>query len=105
MSSVIADTNLFTVIEHIAYFPLPSLASALMVVVPLETAVTFPSASTVATEVSEEVHLMVLSAALEGLIVTTSVSSSPSFKVKYVLFNDMLLTGTETVTTHVAVFS
>ena len=42
LSNVMEETSLITVTEQEADFSLPSLAVAVMVAVPLETAVTFP---------------------------------------------------------------
>ena len=69
LSRVISDTSLLTVTEQLAYLPLPSFAVDLTVAVPLETAVTLPLSSTVATEVLLDVHVKDLSAAFDGDIV------------------------------------
>ena len=99
---VTATTFLLTVTEHVADL---SPAVAVMVAVPSLMAVTRPDASTVATEVFVLLHVTVLSVALSGLTVATSVSLSPSFRDKDVLFSAMDVTATTfllTVTEHVA---
>ena len=99
---VTATTFLLTVTEHVADL---SPAVAVMVAVPSLMAVTRPDASTVAMEVFVLLHVTVLSVALSGLTVATSVSLSPSFRDKDVLFSAMDVTATTfllTVTEHVA---
>lgn len=63
----------------------PSLAQAVMVVVPSETAFTVPLEETVAMEVSPDFHVTVFSVALDGVSVATSVSVPPSIKLMDVL--------------------
>ena len=82
--------------------PLPSLAVAVMVAVPLDTAVTLPFWSTVATEVFVELHVTLLSLAVLGVMVAVSVSLPPSFKLSDVLFNVTTVTYCFTVTEQVA---
>ena len=77
--STMDDTSLITVISHVAYISLPSVVSALMVVIPLETAFILPFWSTVATDSSEVVHFNNLLAALSGCIVAIISCASPSF--------------------------
>ena len=67
------ETCRFTVTEQDADLPLPSLAVAVMVAVPLETAVTVPFWSTVATEVLEEDQVRDLSLAEVGAMVANKV--------------------------------
>ena len=102
---VTATTFLLTVTEHVADL---SPALAVMAAVPSAMAVTRPDASTVAMEVFELLHVTVLSVALSGLTVATSVSLSPSFRDKDVLFSAIDVTGTTkgfTCTLQVAVLS
>ena len=90
--------GVLTVTEQLAYFPLPSLASAFMIAVPLETAVTLPLASTVATASLLEDQLTLLSVASAGRTVAVSVNVLPIvLKVYSVLSNDTLSTGTTSV--------
>ena len=57
---------------QVAYFPLPSAAVAVIVAVPADTAVTRPSASTVAMDSLEDDHVMFLFEALVGATVALS---------------------------------
>ena len=63
---------MFTVILHIACFPLPSFALAIIVPVPLAFGVTFPELSTVATLVLLLVHSISLFVAFSGNTVALS---------------------------------
>ena len=80
-------------------------AFAVMVAVPSLTAVILPP-STVATAVSDDDHVTVLSVASSGLTVAVIVSESPSVRVSSVLESETELTSmtfAETVTAHDAV--
>ena len=88
--SVTAITFLLTDTEQVADF---SPALAVMVAVPSLTAVTLPL-STVATAESELLQVTVLSVASSGVTVATSVSESPSVKVKVVLLREIPVTAT-----------
>ena len=81
-------------------------ALAVIVAVPALTAVTLPLPSTVATLLSEDVHVTFLSVALSGATVALSFWLSPSTMLISVLSMVMPVTGTvlaATVTEHVAV--
>ena len=71
---------------------LPLEEVAVMVADPADIAVTLPLASTVATEVSLELHAMDLSVALSGLTVAVMVAVSPSVRLNTVLLRVMLST-------------
>ena len=104
VTDVTATTALETVTLHVAVL---SPAFAVIVAVPALMPFTFPSL-TVATAVSEEDQVTVLSVALSGLTVAVRVSSLPSAKDKEVLSKEMDVTATTpflTVTLHVAVLS
>jgi len=92
VTDVTATTFLLTVTAQVAVL---SPAAAVMVAEPSATAVTIPEDDTVATEGLELLHVTLLSVALSGLTVTTSVSLSPSFKDKDVLFSLMDVTCTD----------
>ena len=84
---------MLTVILQDADFLLSSLAVAVIVAVPLATAVTFPEESTVATFVLELFHSSVLFVALDGDTVAVSCTVCPLlFSVAEVLFKATLLT-------------
>ena len=88
-------TTLFTVTTQVAVTPLPSLAVAVMLAVPKATAVTLPSASTVATASLSLLQVTVWSVASSGVtLLTLSVSVWPAVMVVAVLFSVMLVTGT-----------
>ena len=97
------DTSRITVTEQEAYFSLPSFAVVFIVAVPLETAVTLPAASTVATLGSLEVHVNDSSLALLGETVAISVSNAPSFRDNEDLFNCIPVTCCLTSTSQVAI--
>ena len=103
---VIAGTAASTVTLQVAFLPL--LVVAVIVAVPLPTAVTFPFA-TVATDCTELVHVTDLFVALLGKTVAVSVSLSPISNVKEVLLSDTEVTSTTsdagslTVTVQIAV--
>ena len=69
--SVMPVSGVVTVTVHVSVYP-PSLDVTVIVAVPLETAVTLPVLSTVATAVSELCHAAVLSVASEGCTFETS---------------------------------
>ena len=94
-----------TVTLQKAVFP-PSAVEAIITIVPAETAVTLPLASTVATAVLLLVQLTALLVALSGLTVAMMVAVSPSARLRLVLSRVMDSTGTvveETVTVQEAV--
>ena len=64
--------ELLTVTTQVSYSPLPSAAVAVMVVLPFLSAVTRPVALTVATELSELVHMMDLLLASDGYMYADS---------------------------------
>ena len=82
VTSMISGAGSLTVTLHVAVLPL--LVVAVIVAVPLLTAVTLPFA-TVATDWAELVHVTLLSVALLGKTVAVSVSLSPTSNVKEVL--------------------
>ena len=85
---------------------LESPAWAVMVAVPLATAVTFPLESTVALDVSLLVQVTVLSVAFSGRTVAVSVSDAPIISTSSVLLRETDITGTMlTVTTQMAAAS
>ena len=90
---------------HVADFWLPSFAVAVIVAWPGPTAVTLPSASTVATASAELVQVTFGFEALFGatVAVSCSVSVPPIVRVSSVLSSVMPVTGWITVMTHVAV--
>ena len=98
----IDDTRRFTVTAQVAFLPLPSLAVAVIVAVPFDTAVTFPFWSTVAADVLVELQVTLLLLAVLGEIVAVKVSLAPSFKDRVLLFKLIPVTRVVTVTVHVA---
>ena len=95
-----------TVTSHLAVFS-PSVVVTVIVAVPGATAVTLPSASTVATASSEVLHATDLSVASSGATVAASVASSPSTISRVSLSTVTPSTGmtfASTVTSHFAVF-
>ena len=104
MFNTIPVTGWITVTLQLALFPLPSFAVAVIVAVPTATAVTLPFESTVATDVLEDFHVTALLLALLGLTVTVKVSLPPTFMLVPVLFNEIPVTGWDTVTLQVALF-
>ena len=96
LSSIIEETSVgTTVIEQVAVL---SPAFALMVAVPILSALTIPS-STAAMETSDEDQVTVLSLALLGLTVAERVTVSPTFNWMDVLSMDMDTTSTNSVPT------
>ena len=75
-----------------------------MVVMPFDTAVTSPFWSTVATEVSLDDQVTVLSLAVLGEIVAVNCSWAPSAKDSEVLFSVIPVTAVVTVTVQEEVF-
>ena len=94
------DTGTETATLQLAVFPL---AVAVTTAVPPATAVTVPFESTVATDVLEDFQLTLLSVASEGLKVGISVSLLPLSNSRFVLFNEIELTGTTTEIVQIAV--
>ena len=92
LSIVMDVTNLLTVTAQDADFPLPSLAVAVIVAVPLDTAVTLPLWSTVATDVLSEDQVTDLSLALLGEIVAVNVTVCPSLSVTEDLLSEIPVT-------------
>ena len=72
----------------------PSAAVAVIVAVPALTAVTVPSAATMATEVSEDAHFKSLLAAFSGVTLAISFSLFPTEIEVLVLFSVIWETGT-----------
>ena len=70
----LAGTDIFTVTAQVAVLLEPSAALAVMVALPLATAVTKPFASTVATEVLLLLHVTLLLVAFSGVTVAVSCS-------------------------------
>ena len=68
----------FTVTEHVALFPLPSLALQVMIAEPEDLAVMSPELLTVATLVLLDDHVTLLSVALEGETVAVNCFVSPT---------------------------
>ena len=86
-------TTLLTVTAQVAVTPLPSLAVAVMLAVPKATAVTLPSASTVATASLSLLQVTVWSVASSGVtLLTLSVSVWPAEMVVAVLLSVMAVT-------------
>ena len=94
---LIPVTGWTTVMEHAAFFPLPSFATAVMVAVPLPTAFTWPVELTVTTLVLLLFHVRPLLFALKGLTEALSDSVFPVFMDSLVLFRLMPVTGCVTV--------
>ena len=91
----VAGTGMSTVTVQVAVRFVPSAVVAVMVAVPLATAVTTPESLTVATEVLLLVHVTLLSVALLGITVAVSVAVCPAeVKVRDVLFSDIPVAGT-----------
>ena len=65
---------------------LPSTVVAVIVVVPALTMITFPVLSTVAVELSEDVHVTALFVAFVGATVAFKLSVPPTAKLSVVLF-------------------
>lgn len=63
---VILLTRVVTVTVQLAFFPLPSVADTVIVASPLPLAVTTPLVLTVATDVSDDVHVRALLLAVDG---------------------------------------
>ena len=80
-----------TVTLQVAVIPFEEVA--MIFAEPAFTAVTSPFADTVATDVSEDVHVTVFSVASEGLTVAVSVAVSPSVRLSVVLLRVTLSTG------------
>ena len=79
----------------------PSAVVAVMVAVPLPTAVTTPSLLTVATPVSLLVHVTLVLLALDGVTVAVSVAVCPAAaKLRLVLLSVMPVALMSTVTVH-----
>ena len=97
------ETGIITVTEQEPDMPLPSLAVALIVAVPLDTAVTLPLWSTVATDVLSEDQVTDLSLASLGEIVAVNVTVCPSLSVTEDLFSEIPVTFWKTVISQVAV--
>ena len=97
------ETNLLTVTGQVADLPLPSLAVAVIVAVPFETAVTLPLWSTVATDVLSDDQVTDLSFALLGEMVGLNVTVFPSLSVTEDQFSVMPVTNWATVISQVAV--
>ena len=91
-------TITFTV--HFAVNP-PSWETAVMVVFPIFRPDTFPTASTVATDASEDVHVAARSVASDGSNIGVMVFDVP--RSTSVLDSFMPVTGTITLTVHCAV--
>ena len=83
-----------TVTVQVADLPEPSAAVAVIVAAPALTAVTVPSAATVATEASEDAHFKALLAAFSGVTVAVSVSLFPTEIEVLVLLSVIWETGT-----------
>ena len=99
-------TDIFTVTAQVAVLFDPSDALAVMLALPLDTAVTKPFASTVATEVLLLLHITLLSVALSGVTVAVSCKVWPRLvNDAVVLLRVIPVTGTDifTVTAQVAV--
>ena len=100
----VARIEILTVTVHVAVRFVPSAVVAVMVAVPLLTAVTTPSLLTVATPVSLLVHVTLVLLTLDGVTVAVSVAVSPAAaKLRLVLLSEMPVALMSTVTVHVAV--
>jgi hypothetical protein len=102
--SMIFVTSRMTATLQVAFFPLPSLAVAVIVAVPYLIALTLPSDVTVATDLLLVVHFTFLLFALEGPTVAVSVAVFLASIVSVVLFSFTLVTGCLTVTVQAAFF-
>ena len=95
-------TGTVTVTVQVAVLE-PSAVVTVIVAVPAVTAVTLPSESTVATEVLELFHVTAVLVALVGAMVAVRVSVEPLESDRVVLLRETPVTGTPTVTVHLAV--
>ena len=97
MESAIVATTFIVIVE------LTSPQVTVIIASPTPTAVTLPSASTVATELSDEVNVTLGFVVVDGLTVTTSFVLSPARKVDVDTFISTLSAGVaSTVTAQVA---
>ena len=99
LSSVMPDTGTLTVTRQVALLP-PD--EARMRHIPAPTALTTPSCVTVATDVSPESQVTVLSVAFSGSTVATSVTVLSTYIVISFLSRETLSTGILTVTSQFA---
>ena len=99
---VTGTSALVTVTWQEAFLP-PSFVVTVMVVDPTFTAVTFPSESTVAMDLSADFQVTDLSEALDGWTEAVSCWLSPTFKLRLSALRETPVTGTMTLTRQVAV--
>ena len=103
-----ATGSALTVTVHVADLPLPSLAVQVIVVLPSDTAVILPLASTFATVALEDFHSTALLVAVKGDTVAVNVFVLPTVIVSLVELIVTLVTDIvfeATVTSHSAYFS